>query len=189
VIEAIIFDCFGVLTTETWLAFIDSLPERTDVDAVRQVRRAYTSGQISKQACVRQIKELTGRVFTEAEDQEEVARNTIVLAYIRELRGRGYKIGLLSNIASNWIRDSFLSPQEQALFDDMTLSFEVGIVKPDPRIFELACKRLGVDMNQTVLVDDIERYCMAAKEVGMAAVLYKDFKQFKADLESILRAT
>src|SRR5690606_31310012 len=97
-----------------------------------------------------------------------------------------YKIGLLSNIATPWITDTFLTPEEQQLFDAMVFSYEVGMTKPDPRIFALTCKRLGVNPNQAVMVDDIERYCEAAKMEGMKAVVYKDFKQCKRDLEEIL---
>lgn len=145
--------------------FISQLPDGVDVDEVRRVHRAYTAGVIDKQECADQIRELTGESFKESEDLDEgeIAKNTPLLEYVRELRGRGYKIGLLSNIATNWIRDAFLTAEEQALFDDMVMSFEVGMVKPDPRIFRLACERLGVEMPQAVLVDDIDRYCAAAE--------------------------
>lgn len=170
------------------MLFLSKLPDDVDTDEVRSVHRAYTAGIIDKQTSAEQIRRLTGKSFKEAEDlgQDEIAKNTTLLDYIRDLRGRGYKIGLLSNIATNWIRDSFLTADEQELFDDMVMSFEVGITKPDPRIFMLACERLRVAPSETVLVDDIDRYTEAAKAEGMQAVVYRDFKQMKADLEKIL---
>jgi HAD superfamily hydrolase (TIGR01509 family) len=187
-IKAIIFDCFGVLTTERWLLFLAELPDSVDLEEVRSVHRAYTAGIISKKECDDRIHELTGQSFREAEDLgvDEIAKNTVLLDYIRELRGKSYDIGLLSNIATPWITDSFLTADEQELFDEMILSFEVGITKPDPRIFMLACERLRVGPHEAVLVDDIDRYCAAARAEGLHAIQYQDFKQMKYELEIIL---
>lgn len=186
--KAIIFDCFGVLTIDAWLAFIGSLPPGVDVGAVREVHRAYTAGLITKEENTARIHELAGQTFPELEDMPEgtMTKNTALVEYIAQLKQQGYKIGLLSNVASSWIRDSFLSPQEQKLFDDMVFSFEVGIIKPDPRIFHLACERLGVELSEAVLVDDIEHYCTAARGQGMQAIQYKDLKQLQAELKILL---
>lgn len=187
-IKALIFDCFGVLTTDTWLKFVDSLPEGVDVNAVRETHRAYTRGIISKQESAQRIEELChGQCFIEPEDREGIAKNNLLLDYIRELKGQGYKIGLLSNIGTGWIRDQFLAPEEQQLFDDMILSYEVGLIKPDPRIYHLACERLGVEPDEAVMVDDIERYTEAAKAEGLNAIVYNDFKQFQKDISALLK--
>lgn len=187
-IKAVIFDCFGVLTTARWHAFIDTLPDNVDIEAARVVHRAYDAGIISKEASAAQIEEITGRTFTEIDDiaSEEVVKNSALIEYISQLKERGYKIGLLSNIASNWIRDSFLTTQEQALFDTMVMSFEVGIIKPNQRIFEIACERLEIEPKEAVMVDDIDRYCIAAETIGMKAVMYRDFKQAKQEIERLL---
>ena len=187
-IRAIIFDCFGVLTTDTWRAFIDSLPENTDIESVREVHRSYDAGLISKSDSAEQIKEITGRTFTELEDAvgQEVVKNNALLDHIRDLREEGYKIGLLSNVASPWITDYFLTQKEQALFDEIVFSYQVGMTKPDPRIYKLICERLGVGTNEAVMVDDIDRYCTAAQAEGMQAIVYKDFAQFKRELVAIL---
>lgn len=69
-IKAIIFDCFGVLTTDTWNAFLDQLPEGVDIQAARAVHRTYDAGLITKADCNRQIKAITGQIFTELEDMQ-----------------------------------------------------------------------------------------------------------------------
>jgi putative hydrolase of the HAD superfamily len=189
-VRAVIFDCFGVLTTDTWLAFLDSLPDSVDIEAARKLNRAHNMGLISNEEYVKGLKEITGHDAKEVQDRltHEVAKNTILLDYIRELRQRDYRIGLISNVASNWIRESFLTQAEQELFDEMIMSFEVGIAKPDPRMFMLVCERLRVAPHEAVLVDDIERYCDAAHAEGLQAILYKDFKQMKTRLEKLLAA-
>jgi FMN phosphatase YigB (HAD superfamily) len=185
-IKAIIFDCFGVLTTDTWNAFLDTLPEGVDIGAAREVHRAYDAGLIDKQACSQQIQEITGSVFTELEDfSGEVIKNSALLDHIRHL-GQQYKTGLLSNIGSNWIRDHFLSAEEQSLFDSMVFSYEVGANKPDERMYEAIVERLGVAFSEAVMIDDKLVYCEAAKVLGMQAIVYQDLAQFKKDLEPIL---
>lgn len=186
-IQAIIFDCFGVLTTDTWRAFLDSLPESVDREPARQLNRAYDAGIIDRETFLRQVKEVTGSEPRQVETMlaGEVAKNTPLLDYIRELK-KGYKIGLLSNVATPWITDSFLTASEQELFDAMVFSYEVGMTKPDPRIFLLACERLRVAPKEAVLVDDIDRYCEAARAEGLQAVVYQDVMQLKRELGEIL---
>lgn len=185
-IRAIVFDCFGVLTSDAWREFVESLPENIDRQPVHSLNQAYGAGFISDEEFFEGVKELTDITPPITEHGSDVAKNTVLLDYIRELRGRGLRIGLLSNIAGNWIRDTFLTAEEQALFDEMVLSFEVGMVKPDPRIFRLMCEKLGVDTTEAVMVDDIARYCAAAETEGMKAVLYEDFQQARTDIEALL---
>lgn len=186
-IKAIIFDCFGVLTTDTWRAFIDAMPPEADKEAARDAHRAYSSGLISKEECAKLIKEATGRSFTEAEDifSTEVAKNTALLDYITELK-KSYKIGMISNVATPWITDSFLTPEEQALFDEMIFSYDVGFTKPDRRIFLLVCERLRIATQEAVMIDDIDSYCEAARREGLYAIEYKENDQLKRALQQIL---
>jgi putative hydrolase of the HAD superfamily len=187
-IKAVIFDCFGVLTTDTWLAFIDTLPPGVDVTQARELNHQYDAGLITRDEFLQGVHEVTGRYPEEVEKllHTEIAKNTALLDYIRELRSRGLAVGMISNVASNWIRDSFLTPEEQELFDVMVLSFEVGMTKPDPRIFMLACERLRVGPHEAVMIDDIERYCTAARAEGLQAIVYSNMQQLKGDLEPIL---
>jgi putative hydrolase of the HAD superfamily len=186
VIKAIIFDCFGVLTTDLWKEFRASLPAEQQQPA-HDINHAYDAGLISETEFIKQVRELTGRNPGEVEmlPKNQTNKNIELLNFIAELRPK-YKIGMLSNIASDWVRDSFLTSDEQALFDDMVFSHEVGMTKPDPRIFEIACERLGVEPEDTVLVDDIEQYCMAAQTTGMRTIVYDNFKQLYKDLEQLL---
>ncbi|HXR50456.1 MAG TPA: HAD family phosphatase [Verrucomicrobiae bacterium] len=187
-IKAVIFDCFGVLTTDNWQKFLSSLPEEADLESAREAHRAYDKGLLSKQEAAEQIQAATGKSFTEIDDasNDEIVKNTPLLEYVRELHQEGYKTSILSNVASNWIREQLLTPDEQAYFDDFLLSHEVGLTKPDPRMFKLAAERLDIELQKAVLVDDKESYCTAARELGMQVVWYQDFKQMKAELKQLL---
>lgn len=187
-IKAILFDCFGVLTTDTWRAFCDSLPEDVDIQAARDLNRAYGAGMITRQEFMDSVRDVTGRQPQEVETllSSEITKNTALLEYIRELKPH-YAIGMISNIASNWIRESFLTADEQDLFEEMIFSFEVGMTKPDPRIFMLACERLRVGPHEAVMIDDIESYIEAAKGEGLEGIVYQNLPQLKEELGILLK--
>jgi putative hydrolase of the HAD superfamily len=188
-IKAIIFDCFGVLTKDLWHEFTMSLPA-DQAERARELNRAYDAALISKETFLQQVQEVTGR-SSEAINQlldVEVHKNTELLNYIRKLKPT-YKIGLLSNVGTSWIRDTFLTDSELTLFDDMIFSFEVGITKPDPRIFDLTAQRLDARAEECVLVDDIDRYCAAARGIGMQTIVYNNFAQMRTALEQLLANT
>jgi epoxide hydrolase-like predicted phosphatase len=137
---------------------------------------------------IKQIKQLTGRAPVDIDTmlQSEVVKNEALLEYVAELKQRGYEIGMLSNIASNWIREVLLSQEEQELFDEMIFSYEVGMAKPDARIFLLMCERLRVGTHEAVMIDDVASYCDAAKAEGLAAITFSDLSQLKHELEHLL---
>jgi putative hydrolase of the HAD superfamily len=186
-VKAIIFDCFGVLANDIWLAFIDSLPEGADIAQAALLNRTYDAGIINKTEFDSGMVEAVGSVPFLLEDAKpgQMVKNAQLLELISELK-TSYKIGMLSNIYSNWIRTDFLSETEIALFNDMVFSFEVGTVKPDPEMFLIACNRLGVTPAEALMVDDREHNILAARTVGMQGITYTNFQVFKSELNTLL---
>ena len=91
--------------------------------------------------------------------------------FVKDLRGRGLATGLLTNNAKEF--QEFwrpLMPLDE-LFDDVIDSSEVGIRKPDRRIYELALERLGVTAQEAVFVDDAPGNIAGAEVVGITSVL------------------
>jgi putative hydrolase of the HAD superfamily len=68
------------------------------------------------------------------------------------------------------------------------LSYKVGLIKPDPNIYIMAAKRLGLEPEECVFIDDNPGHCSAAREVGMKAIVYSSFSEVKNNLEKILSA-
>lgn len=187
-IKAVIFDCFGVLTISTWQQLWASLPDVKLQETARELNRLYDRGDLTKEEFIAKLQAATGMSVSEMQSKlfsPSMDKNTALFDYIKTLKPT-LKVGMLSNVATGWVREEFLSPQEQALFDDMVLSYEVRLAKPDPQIFQLACKRLGVQPHEAILVDDIERYCQAARAVGMHAIVYQNVQQTKTELQELL---
>lgn len=185
--KAIIFDCFGVLTTDIWLAFCDSLPRGTNLVEASALNKAYDRGIISHEEFRNGVKELTGEYPPDIDkiSSSDMIKNEALLDLIRRLKP-DFKIGLMSNISSDWITREFLTLDEQLLFDTMVLSYEVGMIKPDPRMYTIACERLRVAPNEALMVDDRLQYVEGAREVGMSGIVYEDMRSFTAQLNELL---
>ncbi len=105
---------------------------------------------------------------------------------IRRLRPR-FKTGVISN-AMDGAR-SFLVNEAKIgdAFDSLTYSYEVGIMKPNERIFQVALSSLQVAAHEAVFIDDFEHNILGAQSVGMQAILFRSPQQVISDLEQILK--
>jgi len=108
--------------------------------------------------------------------------------YIRSLRPR-YKTGLLSNAWSD-LRHYLENHWHVAdAFDDLVISAEVGLAKPDARIYQLAVERLAVAPEQAVFVDDYLDNVEAARAAGLHAIHFRGLEQSRAELDRVLKET
>jgi putative hydrolase of the HAD superfamily len=90
---------------------------------------------------------------------------------LRELRERGYRLGLIT-VCSQDVPEVWSKTPFDGLFDATIFSCEVGLRKPDPEIYRLACDRLGVEPEAALFVGDGANDELAgAERVGMQAVL------------------
>lgn len=139
-----------------------------------------------------QAEYLAQRVYDEFGRPDRWHAYDDVVPAMQRLRGRGLKVG----IVSNW--DSRLTSLIRGLglseyLDDVVSSAEVGLHKPDPRIFQLACERVGVHPSDAVHIGDhVYADVVGAEAVGMKAVLIDrhcgeapDFPRFVRTLDEL----
>ena len=122
---------------------------------------------------------------------EHLERNVEMIALMRELRGRGLRMALLTNNVREWEpRWRALLPEIDEIFEVVVDSAFVGMRKPEPEIYALTLERLGggLEPADCVFVDDIAINCEAASELGMAAVVFESTDQARDEIESALRA-
>ncbi len=94
-----------------------------------------------------------------------------VLATLRRLHERGYRLGLISNF-EQWLEERLIELEVGRLFDVTVISGFVKIEKPDPAIYELALQRARVEPARAVHVgDSMSMDVEPAVSVGMHAVL------------------
>ncbi|SIQ08779.1 HAD family hydrolase [Micromonospora avicenniae] len=113
--------------------------------------------------------------------------NTELIDYLRSLRSR-CRTGIISN--------SFVGAREREqerygfadLTDCLVYSHEVGMSKPDPRIYLLACERLGVPPKRTLFLDDVPAAVEGARAVGIHGVRFESNTQAIAAIEDWLGA-
>ena len=112
-------------------------------------------------------------------------RDDALVAFLRGLRP-AYKTGILSNA---WSDGRQIIAGKFALgdaADDLVISAEVGVAKPDPRIYDLATTRLDVRPEETIFVDDFVRNIDGARKFGMQAVHFRNREQAIADVRALL---
>lgn len=189
-IKAVIFDCFGVLTTDGWLAFRERFLENDPNLLERGIasNKRVDAGLISYDDFIQEISSLAG--MTKSETLAIIEGNTTnekLYEYIRDALKDRYKIGMLSNAGANWL-DELFEPWQVALLDETVFSYEIGVIKPDPLMYETIATRLGVAPEECIFIDDQPRYVEGAAAIGMQAVHFVDTASTIAKIEELLRA-
>lgn len=109
---------------------------------------------------------------------------TLVPETLVESLARRYRLLLVSN--TNAIHYSMIEQRYAILrhFHDRVLSYEVGALKPDPRIYQEAVRRAGCEPSECFYTDDIPEYVEAARRLGMIAVQFLSAGQLARELAS-----
>ena len=193
-IRAVFFDIGGILeiTPETgWRKKWDT-QRAADSRELEEVWRAGAVGRMTLPEVERRI----GEIFRLDGPRLEALLadlwaeylgelNVELTDYFRALRPR-YKTGIISNSFVGATEREEARYRFSAACDDIVYSHEVGIEKPDPRIFEIALSRLGVRPEDSVFLDDLPVHVDAARALGMKAILYENNAQAIAELDAYL---
>lgn len=107
-------------------------------------------------------------------------------ALIDSLRPR-YRTALLSNAWSNARRDIGDAYNILRVFDEIVFSAELGLAKPDPRIYNHVLGLLKVEPDEAVFVDDMPANIAAAQAVGMHGIRFLHSQQTKNELLALIR--
>ena len=109
--------------------------------------------------------------------------------FIRECKAKGYKLYVLSN----WDAESFavlkkMYPDLFNLFDGIVVSGEVGLMKPDPAIYQYLLETFDLDPDYTIFIDDQEENKEAAEQAGIHTILCPQTRKFitkKPDFDKV----
>lgn len=106
-----------------------------------------------------------------------------MLEAIRRIRDHGLRVGALTN---NWKSERAGAHRLRAHFHVVVESAVVGLRKPDPAIYELACRELGVPPARTAFLDDIGGNLKAARALGMTTIKVVEPDAALRELEAVL---
>lgn len=187
-IKALVFDNFGVLMDVVYGSLRHVLPVEARARLLSILDEA-DNGRISADDELKQIVELLNEYNLDGAEQVARAiqfseKNDELLNFILEKRDQ-YKTAMLSNVSAV-IWNYYTPEQMEKYFDRVVLSYQEAIAKPDPRIYQLVCKRLGVEPSECVFADDNEVNVDAANKIGMHGIVFTSNGDYFAKLEEIL---
>lgn len=203
-IKAVIFDLGGVILDSPMKIFaefekLNGLPEnflnRTIVESGRDGAWARLErGELTLteffDAFDQEIREagadISSRQLMDAVNDFANVRPEMLEA-VRRLRKSGYLVAALTN---NWLLDdggtSTGLDMLKAEFDVFIESSRAGVAKPDPKIYEMALRELGVRAESAIFLDDIGRNLKPARQMGMTTIKVTSASDALAELDRVL---
>ena len=196
-IKAVIFDAGGVIVNSLDSLLFKAIAKKFGIDfrlAVSNLEgllKYYHTGKISSNDF---WKLFSQRVKKEPPKGYEYLwiekyasnflKNKYVFKIIDRLRENGYKLAVLSNTIpehANYNRKHHTFDG----FDVVVLSNEVGLRKPDKRVYMLVLKRLRIEPQECVYIDDRPEYLKPAAKLGMKIIYYRNPKQLEVELRKL----
>jgi putative hydrolase of the HAD superfamily len=113
--------------------------------------------------------------------KDAIGVNHEMYDFVLELKGKGISIALLSNIDSR-LAKILKEFNLYAPFDPCLLSCEIGLEKPDPKIYEFLLKELQLPANHIIFIDDKSENVEAAQKLGFDTILFSSQKQLQKEL-------
>jgi epoxide hydrolase-like predicted phosphatase len=196
-IKAVFFDLGGVIVRTEFQAPRQRLAERLGMDYDDLSRIVFDSesgaraslGEISSEehwaSVIKRLKRPEAELATIRQEffAGDIVDRTLV-EYIRSLRGK-YKTGIISNAWGD-LRDFIVREKFDDAFDKLIISAEVGAVKPEARIFQIALEQFGVKPNEAVFIDDFHVNIKGCEKVGIKGIHFKDPESTLAQLKKLL---
>ena len=196
-IKAVFFDLGGVIVRTEFQAPRQQLADRLGLD-YDDLNKLIFDSDTSLKASIGELSaeehwvSVIQRLKRPASDRQgirdeffagDIVDRTLV-EFIRSLRGK-YKTGLISNAWGD-LRDFIVREKFADVFDQMVISAEVGAMKPDPKIFQIALERFNVKPKEAVFVDDFQVNIEGCRKIGMKGIHFKDAESTLQQLKELL---
>ncbi len=196
-IKGILFDFGSVLGRLDERPFLEALgvlcdkaPEALEplLGASSELGRALESGAMAPGDFLQQASIRCGRALAEGEFRPAFSRvftpDEAILDLVRSLKAH-YKVGLLAQTSAWRFRDILRPMAILPLLDAVTLSWEVGALKPDPSLWGDALAKLGLMAEECVYVDGQGAFALAATEHLLHGLAYTSPAALVVDLQRL----
>lgn len=197
-IRAVFFDLGGVILRTEFQSPRERLAERVgltyeELDKIVFASRSSQDASIGKVSEDDHWKFVARALHRPLKERESIHREFFagdiidreLIAFIRSLRPR-YGTGLISN-AWDGLRPYMEREKFADSFDHLTISAEVGVMKPDAAIFQYALEQLEVNPKEAVFVDDFAENVAGCEAVGMHGIHFHSAEQALKDLKKLLK--
>lgn len=186
--KLIIFDCFGVIFDEIAVRFFNKHFEPAQAAELKdKFFIPADMGEIEyDEIFVRMAQELKWDkeyILSEWNSLFNLRKEMVPLI---EWAGERADVVLLSNAPSGLVERLFEENSLTHLFLHITVSANVKMVKPDLEIYRHCVKQMNKEYDEIYMIDDSERNLKNLESIGITPILFKDVKQLKNELESIL---
>ena len=181
-IKTIIFDFYGVFQPDPYVDWLTKNNlQRTGV--FDMLAKQLDHGEIDRDVFLDKLGEAVDRPVSYEEIFGKVPPKLSkeVIAIAQELRAN-YSVGLLSN-ASRHLRQWLTDEGIITLFDEIVISSEVGVAKPQAEIYAIMLDTLHTTPEQTLYIDDNVTFIETGKNLGIQSILFTT----SADLRDTLR--
>jgi epoxide hydrolase-like predicted phosphatase len=196
-IRAVFFDLGGVIVRTEFQAPRQRLADRLGMDYDDLSKIVFDSdsglkasmGEISSEehwaSVIQRLKRPAAELVAIRDEffAGDIIDRTLI-EYIRSLRNK-YKTGLISNAWGD-LRDFIAREKIDDAFDNMIISAEVGAMKPEPKIFQIALEQFWVSPKEAVFVDDFYVNVEGCEKVGMKGIHFKDAVSTLQQLKELL---
>ncbi|MFN8401783.1 MAG: HAD family phosphatase [Anaerolineales bacterium] len=197
-IKAVFFDFGGVIQRTEYQAPRQQLAQRFGME-YEDIDNIVFNSPTAKQATVGDIpvnkhwEAVAKRLKVDKKEIEKVEAEFFagdlldlsILEYLRSLRPR-YVTGLISNAWSD-MREYLIRKKIDDAFEHLTISAEVGVAKPEAKIYQLALEQAQVKAGEAVFVDDVLANIEACEAVGMKGIHFKDPHASIEQLKKLLK--
>ncbi len=193
-INTIIFDIGNVLTGFEWKAFFqkfgysEEILDRISKATVESGTWAeYDRGALSDEEIMNAFIANDPGIERELRESLENIQGMLIrydyaIPWIKELKGKGYRVLVLSNFASRADSDCKDALDFLEYVDGGILSYKEKFIKPQPEIYELLIERYQLNPTECVFLDDTLANLTAAEEFGIHTVYFQNKKQAEAEL-------
>lgn len=195
--KGIVFDFGGVMTTTTMPERVRKVTEALGIpwsvieEGFAKYRRLLDGGYYDLEALYDlifaganiEVRPEDLKKIVEEDTASYLYRNEQTLEFMKALKAKGHKIGILTNMPPAFaveFRKRFADFIELA--DALVISGEERMFKPQRRIYELLQKRIGLPAKELIFIDDVESNCQAARESSWQAIRFISNVQVENDI-------
>ena len=193
----VIFDLGGVLLEWNPARILaDRYPERAHRELIEakifrhQDWLDLDRGTLDEAAAIERFHQRTGFAHDDLSQLMDAARDSLLLkhdtwALLHELRSDEVPLYCLSNMAAPTFRYLQARYDVWGAFTGIVISGQLGMVKPEPDIFEYLLTKYGLDRRRSVFIDDLLVNVEAARRLGLHGIHFRNAEDCRAQLGAI----